>query len=69
MFCIGKQEAEQALYRTMEYPMTDRPDKHKLSRGRLVLVLLSRFVKLRSVVAEEKSIMYQPFRSQGGHIC
>ena len=50
---------------------TDRPEKHKLGRGRWDFsgrCFLSWFIEFRSAVSEEKLKMSHPIRGQGGHL-
>ena len=48
---------------------SDRPEKHKLGRGRWDLsCFLSSFVEFRSAVSEEKSKMSQQIKDQGRHL-
>ena len=47
---------------------SDRPEKHKLSRGRCDLTSYQVFVEFHSAVSEKKSKMTQPIWGQGGHL-
>ena len=47
---------------------SDRPQKHKLGRGRCDICFLSSFVEFRSAISEKKWKMPQPIRGQGGHL-
>ena len=47
---------------------SDRPSKHKLSRGRWDLTSCQVFVEFHSAVSEKKSKMSQPIRGKGGHL-